>query len=455
MAKASKQNNKVNDKKILKYFTRASVFAIEEALKGVEAVDLLSDIYIKSNDADISYFIKQYEKQLMLSRFDFDKFTNELHNFYIEMAEYIKVNKLYKKFFKLVFDVYTELKRKEVSDKVLTGYQDILMQQFPYLSGSTRKVICGIDSKDKLILVDEVGKYLTEINFELGMYMFKMPKTDPTISTFRKYGYKNIKNPEDAYNIIAYDQIITNMLYEMSYFITEHNKDMIPKPYKNPVNLLKIPRMFAYKTSIVKDIREKLKIRQILLPADGVVVKFANCGEITELLLTETLVDGKVILLWKIKLEEGTYTSGYYNTTEGIFYDMWRDSSHDEITHIPLENFVLQNYMYLTCFLTKEEKANWYYMEDVRNLNVETLVPLASYQYHLKAQNCKQGIGVRYFDRAKYVADMVGVETYIRNLPDGATASEDAIAMASKMGIELPSGKTLVKGFQKKVYHNS
>lgn len=457
----SKKANKFNPRKAIKYFTAATVAAVAETLGEIAVEDLINSIYIKTYDNDVNYFIKQYEKQLILSKINNEKFEKGLHQFYFDMADYIKSNGLYKKFFELSYLSYIVFSSKVVKPKILTAYQDLLIQQFPYLSGTTKKVPYGVDSRGRLLTVAEIGPNLTEINYEIHMLVrskkaSNLDYENTIVKMFRKYGYK-ANTVRDCHEQIVRDQMITNMHYFLSNFINEDTKDIISKPHRNPMDLVK-PNPIFLRNNHVATIKDKLIQRSILLPSEGITAKFNNCDEVKELYLKEVIEEATVVLLFRVKFSDGSFTSGYYNTKDEVFYDMWKESSHAEVTHIPLENIVLQNYLNLTCNLCKEEKESLFWFAEVKHIsklsNMSFAEPTVYYEIKEHYVGSRNGVITKNFDRAKYIAELMNIQPFIRKLPIGATASKEAIEIAKKLGIELPIGKTLVRGFVKKVYKN-
>jgi hypothetical protein len=46
----------------------------------------------------------------------------------------------------------------------------------------------------------------------------------------------------------------------------------------------------------------------------------------------------------------------------------------------------------------------------------------------------------------------MSVKSFLRRLPANTTSSDEAIEVARKLGIDLPIGYTMVRGFMKEVY---
>jgi hypothetical protein len=422
-------------------------------LEHVDVDDLITYIFLKTKDEQINYMIKQYEKQLILCKLDKKRFEKGLHRFYLDMLQYIKDNKLYKKFFELVYINYVNLNSKEMNTKITNAYQDILMQQNAYFGGSTEKVVCGVTSEDKLLLINEIGRGLTEINahmHEMVMHPDKF-KRESMYPLFKKYGY-DVNDFLDIRRVITYDQVATNMLFQMAYFLNEDNQNLVPTKFKDGNDLLIVPSIF-WDTENIELLQKKLMERQIMLPTTGVYIKLFDCGEIAEIYMVEQIVNDDVILLYKVTNIDGESTIGYHDTRNELFYSMWKDSSAEVQCHDVLQNIVLQHYVYLTCAMTKDEVAQLYKFKESKEINVRTFEPTAYYETKEKIKTTKgETVHTRHFDKKQYISDLADVEPFLRNLPFGQQASEEARQMAERLGITLPNGKTFVKGFQKKVY---
>lgn len=456
----AKKNEKSKDRQTLKYFTEATIDSICTGLEDISVDELFLSIYIKSDDTDIIYLIKRYEQQLLLSKVDYTRFSKGLHQFYVEMADYIKKSSLYGKFFELSYISYIAFCKNKIKGKILSSYQNLLVQQYPYLTGTSKRIACGVDSKGKLITVPELYDYLTEINLELHLMASKnkegmLDSPEEMIKLFKKHRYK-VDTIRECHEIIVNDQISTTMLYLMAYFINDYTREMISGPYRKAMSLVESNPIFE--ASECSDlVKEKLVHRQYLLPSTGVNAQFENNGDVKELLLKEIVENETVVLLFRMKFVDGTHTSGYYNSNEGIFYDAWKESSHNWCTHIPIENIVLQNYLNLTCSLDKEERQGLLWFKEVRDLKeLDTTSNEVLIYYETKETSAKdKGQAVsRHFDRAKYIAELMNISPFLRKLPVGANASEEAIEIARKLGIELSKGYTLVRGFIKQVYRN-
>ena len=80
--------------------------------------------------------------------------------------------------------------------------------------------------------------------------------------------------------------------------------------------------------------------------------------------------------------------------------------------------------------------------------------PVVQFMYREKKLQIfnKKGQGFRNYDKEKYKEETITISPYIRKLPEGATASEEAIQRAKEFGYELSEGETFVRPFTRKTF---
>lgn len=458
MAKKNKNNKKEErnlQKEMLKAFTRASVFIIVDKLKGIDIGDLFIDIYVKLTDKNLQYLNKEYEKRLLLAVSNPEQFEKDLHPFYMQMADYIQKNKLHHQFYELCYQIFIQLEKRKAKDSVINAYQDLLLQQASYFLGSPAKCVYGVTSDQKLLYMDEPGENLSYINYEAYKVLSKSPySSKEIIDIFRKNGYPEVRTHLDTDMIVSRDQLLTNMLYYMAPVVNEEVQDIIRKPFRNPSSLLVYKPSTIFNLVDTEKIKQKLKNREVLLPSEGITIHFYKTDDIKELYLREIFRDDTLILLWRIKDIENSYTSGFFDTEEEVFFSVWRESTARVRAHSPIESIVLQQYLRLTTPLNEEEESSLFKFNEVRTeeQGEKSTEPTVYFSITEKKEGTKTGVR-RPFDRKKYIADIVNIHPFIRNLPVGAVASEEALLLAKRLGIQLPPGKTLVRGFQRRTWN--
>jgi hypothetical protein len=436
-------------KNAIKEFTKNQVGIIGMLLKDIDEHTLLTNIYIKSDDEEVEKLIRLYEKQIVVSKVNPSQFKMNLHKFFKDTAKHIKENSLYEKFFQLVHLSYVTMATNNSEKNVLTAYQDLLMQQYIYLGGTTKRIICGLSEKQGVLTIPEIIPNLTEVNYEIAVTK-NLEKAD---AIYRKYGHK-VSNMIEVQRLSSFDQLNTCMIYQMAYFISEENIHLIEKPFSDP-NIFYEINKDVYRKGNIEEINERLTRRQRLLPSNGVICEIYNGGDIKEIKLEETLKDDSVILLYKVKFSDKTHTSGFYDVNNRVFYSVWSDSNYITYIHQPLQYMVLQNYLKLTCDLSLEEKERYLTIEDrlkTKEIDFSLIYVDYSILTDIEEVNTIYSKGGNRRSLEKYDIKLRKIDSKTRNLPIGANASPEAIAKAKKLGIELPKGKTFVESFKKRVY---
>lgn len=459
--KDRKKNQKKTEKDIVKtmlrMFTEASASVITQKLHKFEIEDIFLDVYINLKNDHMKHLNKEYEKMLLLSIVNRDNFVNNLDSFYRKMASYVKEQKIFPEFYDLCYQVLLQMEKKEIHPDINDAYQDLLMQQIPYFTGTPAKCIYGLHSKGYPLIMDEPGENLSTINFQIYNHQLNNTIRGPldyersVVEIFRKNGYPLMKTFEESQKIITNDQMITNMSYFMTPFIDESVEDIIKKPFHNPNLLFEYSQSFRRKVVAVRDLHERLVNRETLLPPDGVYVQFFNTSQWKELYLKEIIKDDTVILLYRIQTKDNTYLWGYYDTQNQFFMSLWRESNARLEGHYILESIVLQQYLRLTTAMLKEQEQEFFQFTELKNAEEGPLysTPAVYYSVQTEKRKGKRDYARRYFDRKKYIQDVINIHPFLRNLPAGRTASEEAINKAKKLGITLPPGKTFVSGFRR------
>lgn len=447
MAKDKKKQVGFNPTKALKYFTKATVDLLEHNLRNVSVDDLIDGLYIpnETKNPKLEYLIREFEKQLLMLKLQPDEFKLNLHDFFMRIAKYLKDSNDYPIFFELVYKSYILLATKN-NEAISLAYFDLLVQQHSYLTGTSKKIAYGISKKRGLLVTDEVGKNLTEINYDIHVLAKTgMLTRNDFLKIARKYGYTS-KTREEFDNIIHYDRLACNMVFMNAFFINEDNQYMLPYPYRDLTKMVQVNRVFISEHDNVR-LRERLENRQDLLPSKGIMVEVKNCGEIKEIYLEEVTRIGVIFLLYKIKFTDNTYLTGYYDTKNKISSYTFDSGLEFAFMQMLIERIVLQNYLNLTCDLTEEERKELIYFTEYDS----NTLPVMIYSKKEKISNTNTE-HFRVFDRREYRAELKGIKGYIRKLPLNATASDEAIAKAKKIGIDLRPNETFVSDFIKKVY---
>ena len=460
MSKACKNRIDI-DKEMLKKFTKATITAINEVLDGITVEEIIEDTFMKSTDEDVNYLIREYEKQLLLSKVNQEAFRTKLHTYFIRMEKYIKLNKLYTKFFKLVHYVHVILDSRRVRRNLIVAYQNILIQQYAYFTGSTKNIAYGNTTDNKLLLTAEVMEGTTDINYELGTN--KDMSIEKVIKLYRKYGY-SVESFFDMNMISVTDQCNTNMVFACCYYVNEITQDLKIENYRNPSHLPILTDTQVDQFRNTDKLHEELQLRNRMLPKQGVYVRVKGILDIEELYIKELFKEERVHLIFKVEFEDGTQTLGWIDINYKVYYDMWKygkltlmnDSTLETLKSSTPANFsqilestVLQSYAKL---VLDNLDAELQYINEVGSLEELESTTNPSIYYEIREDNAiKTPNGHKHFNKNEYIETTKGVEPFTRRLPLGESASSDAIENARKLGIKLSQGYTFVRGFDRAV----
>jgi hypothetical protein len=450
----------LNDNKIKKYRTEGTAKMILELIRGLDLASLLSDIFIYTDNPIAKDLIKRYEWQLIGAIEEPEKFEKGLHLFYQETARHIKKQQLFKEFYSFCYFVFStfssrqeDRKDDEKYHRALHCYYNILFQQMNYFAPHP-KIVYGLDSNGKLMLRTEPFPNLDVAM--MSLYDRKKPLTKEAVfKNFKKYGY-NIQSETDFHLYHSNDQLITNMILVMAYFINENTIQINPKEYYWLAKGMKLPNV-KNSTSIYKNL---LREKRYFLPMNGVKGIYKNCGEIQEVFYQEVFTENRIILLYKVTATDGKEFCGFYDNKLELFYSPWLDTNLGDIFHQKIENFILENYCYLTTDIEERMKElnlekRLYFHHETPVISIQPL-PSVQFVYEVKDNKekptKKKTDTFRIFDKRKYQETTVKVHPFIRKLPPGAKASEEAIALAKEYHYVLREGETFVRPFERKAY---
>lgn len=429
--------------------TEGTILSILIKLKGIPTDELIADLFLHTEDEFATELVKKFEGILIKASMDLNYLNENLHDFYIETAKYLKENKMYNNFSKFAYFIYSNLSNNNVNLKILSAYQNLLLQQFCYLT-PPGKIAYGITTDGKLMITDEIYPFLDYPIYEIEEKNIKNPNEIKKI--FKSYGY-SIETLMDYEKIFLNEQIVTNMIIEMTNFINEDTSDIVPDRFIIASKGISTIRKWK-DTSFYKDL---IKRRKYILPSSGVLGIYNNAGNIHSILLKEYFMDNQIYLLYKIinKDDEGFY--GVYDIKNDFFYSLYKDSTGEEKYHSFIENFILENYCHLTTDIEIDKKRNMalQIVDNIEDNNFHyPYQPIVQFVYkdNKNYSSNKDAKTLKNYDKKKYKEETITINPYIRRLPDGAIASDEAIERAKDFGYELAKGETFVRPFKRKTY---
>lgn len=420
----------IDEKEIRKSRTKATATTILSLVEKIDIDVLIESLFIKTEDEFTKKMIKEYEKQLILAKLKPQEFARDLNSFYSNMARYIKKNNLLKNFLLFYYIIFkTQNKNNNQNDLIYKLYMNIIPQQIDYL-GKNQMLLCGVDNMGKTIEVKDPYPYI-----EYPIHILKKNNKQVTFDTlkkeYKKFGY-DIKDKNDITILFNEYSFISNSTILNSFLINENTVDMVSF---NPLQLsysLEIP---TYK--IQYDIHNYLNQRCRFLK-NGEIEVTLNAGKIKKIILKEIFLEDNIFLLYKLINSNNQSFTGFYDLKDDFFVSPYTEYVEYKEIHESIKNIVLETYIINTTDIdknnTKFYDLNMCISEDVKRDITEIRKIYKKY------------------NKDNLLAVSSEVNSYIRKLPKGSYASEEAKENARKYGIQLKEGETFVKSFEKTVY---
>lgn len=433
---------KLTEKEVRKRHVQGTLFAVNACLKEVPVNELITDLFVETNDKYAKELIKRFERQLVLFKIKPKEFTRTLGAFFINTANYIHRNNLYKQYFEFIHYMYVNLNVKGVQRNVISAYLDLLLEQYTQLT-PLQHLMSGIKSDGTPMTMREFYPFIEYPLIEVLDKYTKNPgeHLDELWERYRHYGYK-VSNFTQLDFLTSEHTLLTNCLFGMARFINESTEDILPENWHLPTLF---PRQMPRICESADYYKKALENRRFLIPFGGVVGRYEDSGYIKEILFKERIIydDMTPVLLFKVTSNDGSAFCGFYDVKYDVFFTYWRDTSQLEsagIMHKSVENFILENYYHLVCEVDYTHRPNLI-MNAPGQPQVTWLVSQSS-----------NGGGTREFDRTLYKPVWTEVAPYVRRLPMGASASQEARQRALEMGYLLRPGETFVRPFKRTTY---
>lgn len=428
--------------------------AIIDSVYNISFEKLVLALYIKTNDENFLQFIKKYEYQIEEAKLNSENFLNKLHFFYMKTATQI-LEEGPRDFFEFL-DFIIRLSRETKYENIFNGYVSLLMQQccyFGFLLNKKEVICCGLTDDNELLFVDDPFPYSDCASYEVLVPMYKAIKNDKRLDfdilkkSYKKWSY-DIDKIEDIQALDSCGRSFANNNNVMMPYINEDTIQMLPKKHLSGTDK-DFPRMWM-PTDIYE---EKLNHRKYVLPSNGILARYKNAGSIKSILFQEIYKNDRMILLYKVVVRNNEECSGYYDLLTKDFYSIFENSNFNEL-HEKMKNFILENYYILTCDNDIHRKRN-FMIKQVENIDEQEkdypYQVLVNYSYKKNKSINNNKKAFYHYNRDKYISERKSINGFIRKLPKGQSASDEAKEFAIKLGYSLNENETFVKPFQKNV----
>lgn len=455
--KYGKRGNEPKSAWILRKRTINIACMVVESLYDLDFADLELALYFKCEDKNLRQMLRIFEMQMEEASINPERFIANLDSFYRKNCCYIEENQLYREYYDFckLLEQQRRLKSSQGHQVIFNAYLSFLMQQGCYFAQThIEDNVVGITQDGQLMFeknpnpYSDLACYDLEKNYKAEL-MGKKELTDELLrKVYKTYGYE-VNGIADVHRLEAVVKNYDNNIFTMVPYISERTKEMvIEREYQH--YMPKFPRQWKT-TDIYK---EKLKHRNYMLPVSGITAEYVNAGDFKKILFMEILYNDEIILLYRVFTYGNGELSGYYQSKQQIFYSIYETSNHPE-WHDALENFILENYMILTCDYVIDRKKN-YAIHQVEAFEHEfhyPYQPLVKYTFKsYKGKKTEKSTESKHYRKENYLEEIRNRSGYIRNLPKNQHASEEAVQYASELGLDLPEGKTFVRAHEFRVY---
>lgn len=482
-----KRINKKVDKlhgpvKTLAWRTGMTALMVLDEVQDVPFEKLASSLYFISLDLDTRELTRKYESLLELAGAAPDKFVDSLHKELNVMSIFIKENHLLPELFEMISLCdrlrFTYHKDNPQVLHIMNAYQNIVLQTLEYLRPSKfdfNVVVCGCSTTGEILTAPEYCPHIDSISYELQKMVQdgrKFTSYPAFIAEFQKIsaksGYPEIKTMEQLEDTLGRDRLLTNQRSGLCTYVNEFTYDMVPKPdtaFNGNFEFLS----YVYIAGIdMSQLEQMLTKRVKTLPSNGILFKFEYQDtpqpvgidadkRISEVFMKEIYHDNHIVMLYNISVG-GQILAGYFDTsgqflsslllgtnsfkTESVLYDTYRS---------------LLLYLYAAATSREMEKmlkefSNLAHLAQNKDDNDRITIFVTAYAQGGKPKNHYQskGDGSRTSDE-RYEAVPRPIQGYIRRLPDGQSASQEAKDRALELGFDLAANETYVQPFVKNV----
>ena len=179
------------------------------------------------------------------------------------------------------------------------------------------------------------------------------------------------------------------------------------------------------------------------------IVRFRNSRKFHRLLLKELFANHSVVLLFRMTTDTGDI-SGWYDPMKGAFYSPFSHTQgFGEDVHFLLWDIVLWAYAAYSCQTELAAPTSESYLQLIAD-RADTEVSFSAIAGVLRPvlENGDEGAKLS-SQPDKYETRLTSIAGYVRKLPTGQKASEEAILEAERIGLELEPDETFVKPFMR------
>ena len=415
-----------------------TALAVIEHLQNVDFTDLTFTAFGICSGNQYQELVRPFEQQLELAKVKEEDFVEHLHDFYLAKAKILRKDP--KPYFDLVAFIHDRLFEVPIIDRdkkvfhVYCAYMDLIVQMEEYLhpnQSDYNEQIVGIKTDGNLICKQEPLPNLDIAIYDYERQVLKKQGNDLDVirQVFSRYGY-SIKTEEDVQEHNTILRSYDNNILMMVPWINEYTYDLLPE--KLACVYFRMPE--TIKMDYVPD-KGRFLHRRRTLPSNGVTIRIEGNPILQEIRMKELYHADAIYMIARCRLAIGDYLVRF-NTATGLYLSTFLDATNTEAKkiHRLLEAATLWLY---ASYVLDDDPGQWEDLFDGRIAEKEAIGGKLRVVYGSKKK----------IDRENLEQSDRTISGYVRRLPDGQKASEEARDRAAKLGFDLDDGETYVQSF--------
>lgn len=479
LKKVDKQHGPI---KTLVWRSCMTALMVLDELHDIPFEKLSSSLYFISLDLNTEELTKKYESLLELAGAAPEKFMDCLHKELNSISVFIKENSLLPELFEMISLCgrlrLTYHKNNPQSLHVLNAYQNVLQQTLEYLRPSKfdfNVAVCGYSTNGEILTVPEYFPRIDFISCELqreiqnGKKYASLVAFDADVRRIAtECDYKEIQLSRQLDEVLRRDRLLANQRTSLCTYVNEFTYDMVPLPgniFDGSFEFL----TYVFLVGIeVNQIEQMLTKRAKTLPSNGMLFKFGYLDaqhsvgigvemRISEVYMKEVFHDGRIVMLYNVSVN-GQILAGYFDTAGQFLSSLLLGANSFEVESLLYDTFrILLLYLYAAATSREMEQmlkelTNHVYLARNSDDRNRMAIYVSPYARGGKPKNTyrNDGDGSRSNDE-RYEAVARPIQGYIRKLPVGQSASQEAKDRALALGFDLAADETYVQPFVRNV----
>lgn len=422
-----------------------------ELIESVPFTQLTMEVYFFCKDVAFKEVVRLYDAQLELAGANPEKFVFSLHSFYNDIVSKVRKHNKQQEFVEFLGTVarLQMEKRGQLTQNVIDAYLDLILQTLEYMRPRKLELtecVYGVSTEGEFLTGPYPYPFSDLPAIELGEMLESgwYPKTNLELFStltrlYAKYGIE-VHSEYDLDKLEMIQRIHIMTTTALLPLINEYTFQVVPeKVYESG----EAPLLELCVHADADQLKEKLKRRRRTLPANGVQFEINDpIGELKGAFLQETFYDDSIHCLYRLDTDTGS-VAGYYNTNTTFFFSISRDAN----SPIPYQNMTA----FILALYASQVLDTAPLTDDLIQQAGQPLL-ISPFQKGGKLRDTYHRGPIQERDPSLYGHKEKAIAGFIRKLPEGAVASEEAKRVAEQYGFELAANETYVRPFIKQVF---